>query len=259
MEQPQIKAVFVDFDGTTFHHDSYEVPASTFDALTQLKKKGVRIGLLTNRTPEETINIPPEFIALMDALLWSAGAVAVENGVTTMHMIDPQDVETAIRYGRRNRLVVRWSSGTEGFFDGWTEETYTAIFRRLYHILPEVKAWDHEPCVNLIVYCDEAQRKELSALLTHSQPTIMLRMVEITPYGIDKGSTLIAQCGRWGIDPANSIAFGDGINDITMLRAAGIGIAMGNARDEVKAAADRICGKIEDDGLYDCVKDLGLI
>lgn len=259
MEPTQIKAVFVDFDGTTFHHDSYEVPASTLDALTQLKKKGIKIGLLTNRTPEETIHIPKEFIALMDALLWSAGAVVVENDVTTTYTIDPQDVETAIEYGRRNHLVVRWSTGTEGYFDGLTNDIYTALFQRLYHVVPALKAWNHETCVNLIVYCDDGQKEELSALLKHSQPTIMLRMVEVTPRGIDKGSTLIAQCKRWGIEAASCIAFGDGINDITMLQAAGIGIAMGNAHDEVKAAADRICGKIEDDGLYDCVKELGLL
>jgi Cof subfamily protein (haloacid dehalogenase superfamily) len=259
MEPSQIKAVFVDFDGTTFHHDTYEVPASTLTALKKMKEKGIRIGLLTNRTPEETVHIPSEFIDLMDALLWSAGAVVVENGSTTMHTIDPADVETAIDYGRKNHLVVRWSTGKEGCFDMTTNDIFTALFQRLYHITPMVKAWNHEPCVNLIIYCDDSQKVELSGLLKRSQPTIMLRMVEVTPYGIDKGTTLIAQCRRWGIDPSQSIAFGDGINDITMLQAAGIGVAMGNAHDEVKAAADKICGKIEDDGLYDCVKELGLL
>jgi Cof subfamily protein (haloacid dehalogenase superfamily) len=259
MEPTRIKAVFVDFDGTTFHHDSYEVPASTLLALSGLKKNGIKLGLLTNRTPEETIHIPPAFIALMDALLWSAGAVVVENGATTMHWIDPRDVETAIRYGRENRLVVRWSTGTEGYFDGLTDEIYTALFQRLYHVVPAVKTWDHEACVNLIVYCNDAQKQELRGMLKQSQPTKMLRMVEVTPFGINKGTSLIAQCQRWGIAPADAIAFGDGINDISMLQAAGIGIAMGNAHDDVKAAADRICGKIEDDGLYDCVKELGLL
>ncbi|MGB7595064.1 MAG: HAD-IIB family hydrolase [Erysipelotrichaceae bacterium] len=259
MEPSLIQAVFVDFDGTTFHHDSYEVPASTLLALSQLKEKGLKIGLLTNRTPEETIHIPKEFIELMDALLWSAGAVVVENGKTTSFNIDPRDVEIAIGYAREHQLVVRYSTGTEGYFDGTTQEIYTALFQRLYHIRPDVKAWDHEACVNLIIYCDDAQKVELSGILKHSQPTIMVRMVEVTPQGINKGTALIAQCQRWGIPPSASIAFGDGINDITMLQAAGIGIAMGNAHDDVKAAADRICGKIEDDGLYQCVKELGLL
>lgn len=259
MEPSQIKAVFVDFDGTTFRHDTYEIPASSSEALKLLKQKGIKLGLLTSRAPEETIHLPPEFVGLMDSLLWSAGSVIIENGITTVVTIDPKDVEIAINYARDHELVVRYSTGTEGYFDGWTNTIYTAIFERLYHITPSVKAWDNDPCVNIIVFCEEAQRSELAALLQRSNPTKMTRTLEITPLGIDKGTTLVAQCKRWNIPVESSIAFGDGINDITMLKAAGIGIAMGNANDEVKSAADKICGKIEDDGLYNCVKELGLL
>lgn len=259
MEPTQIRAVFVDFDGTTFRHDIYEIPASTSDALKQLKQKGIKLGLLTNRTPEETIHLPSAFSGLMDSLLWSAGSVIIENGVTTMVTIDPTDVEIAIRYARTHHLVVRYSTGSEGYFDGWTDTIYTAIFQRLYHITPSIKAWDNDPCVNIIVFCEEEQRVELATLLKRSTSTKMTLTLEITPLGIDKGTTLVAQCKRWHIPIESSIAFGDGMNDITMLQAAGIGIAMGNALEEVKAAADMICGKIEDDGLYDCVKELGLL
>lgn len=249
----------MDFDGTTFRHDIYDIPASTTDALKQLKLKGIKLGLLTSRTPEETIHLPQEFIELMDSLLWSAGSVVVENDTTTIRTIDLEDVALAIEYARHNHLVVRYSTGTAGYFDGWTDAIYTALFQHLYHIEPQVRAWDNDPCVNMIVYGDEDHKTALMGILKKSHPTRMLRMVEITPYGIDKGTSLISQCKRWGIPVENSIAFGDGMNDITMLQAAGIGIAMGNARDEVKAAANKICGRIEDDGLYDCVKELGLL
>ncbi len=259
MEKAQIEAVFVDVDGTTFRHDRYEIPPSTTKALKQLKSKGIKLGLLSSRTPEETLHLPPAFRDMMDVLMWSAGSVIVENGITTIATIDPEDVAIVIGYARQNRLVVRYSTGEAGYFDGWTQEVYTDIFRYLYHIEPPVKMWDHDPCVNMIVFCDEIQREELAGMLKRSKPTKMQKAVEVTPLGIDKGTTLIAQCKRWHIPIENSLAFGDGINDITMLKAAGIGVAMGNASDEVKAAADIICGRIEDDGLYDCVKELGLL
>ena len=53
-----------------------------------------------------------------------------------------------------------------------------------------------------------------------------------------------------------AIAFGDGHNDIEMLEAVGMGVAMGNAKDEVKAKADFVCKSVEDDGIYHyCVEN----
>ena len=55
------------------------------------------------------------------------------------------------------------------------------------------------------------------------------------------------------------MAFGDGGNDIGMLRHAGIGIAMGNANDEVKAAADYVTASVDEDGIYKALKHFGVI
>jgi hypothetical protein len=73
--------------------------------------------------------------------------------------------------------------------------------------------------------------------------------IQLTPAGINKGSTLAAMATRWGIDAADVIAFGDGLNDIDMLRWAGHGVAMGNAHPDVKSAADEIAPHHHDDGV----------
>ena len=127
LETSLIKAVFVDFDGTTFRHDNYEIPPSTSEALKKMKQNGIKLGLLTSRAPEETIHLPAEFIALMDVLLWSAGSVVIENGNTQITTIDPEDVALAIGYARQNQLVVRYSTGKEGYFDQWTDVAFTEI------------------------------------------------------------------------------------------------------------------------------------
>ena len=54
---------------------------------------------------------------------------------------------------------------------------------------------------------------------------------------------------HFGIRLEDTLAFGDGGNDIPMLRHAGIGIAMGNARDEVKAAARYVTDTVDEDGI----------
>ncbi len=62
-----------------------------------------------------------------------------------------------------------------------------------------------------------------------------------------------------GADVRNSIAIGDAGNDITIIRAAGVGVAMGNATDEIKAAADVVTDPIDKDGVYNAFANLGLI
>ena len=64
---------------------------------------------------------------------------------------------------------------------------------------------------------------------------------------------------HFNLSVEESIAFGDGGNDVDMLLAAGIGVAMGNASDKVKAAADEVCGSVEEDGVYHYLKNKGLI
>jgi len=78
-------------------------------------------------------------------------------------------------------------------------------------------------------------------------------MCEIAPYGVSKWSGVLHLADDWGIRPEEICAVGDDVNDIPMIEAAGLGVAMGNALDEVKAAADRIAPCHDSDGLVEVV------
>ncbi|WP_083809977.1 Cof-type HAD-IIB family hydrolase [Coriobacterium glomerans] len=80
--------------------------------------------------------------------------------------------------------------------------------------------------------------------------------IEVSDAGATKGAALLWLCGHLGIPVADSVAFGDNINDISMVRAAGIGFAMGNAEQEVSAAADEICLSNEEDGVARAIQAL---
>ena len=62
-----------------------------------------------------------------------------------------------------------------------------------------------------------------------------------------------------GIAIADTIAFGDGGNDVTILRQAGIGVAMDNATDDVKANADYVTTSVDDDGIANALQHFGVI
>ncbi|PUA82963.1 HAD family hydrolase [Nocardioides currus] len=72
--------------------------------------------------------------------------------------------------------------------------------------------------------------------------------LDLSPVGVSKASGLQVVCDQLGVDAADVLAIGDGRNDIEMLRWAGRGVAMGQAVDEVKAAADDVTASVHDDG-----------
>jgi Cof subfamily protein (haloacid dehalogenase superfamily) len=72
--------------------------------------------------------------------------------------------------------------------------------------------------------------------------------LDLSPVGVHKASGLQEVCERLGVDRADVLAIGDGRNDLEMLRWAGRGVAMGQAVEEVRAAADDVTGTVHEDG-----------
>jgi hypothetical protein len=78
--------------------------------------------------------------------------------------------------------------------------------------------------------------------------------LELNQEGATKGDALMALCKMLGISRAETVAFGDGTNDLTMIRTAGIGVAMSNAAPEVLAAANQVTASNEEDGVAQSLK-----
>ncbi|MCZ8517493.1 Cof-type HAD-IIB family hydrolase [Paenibacillus filicis] len=100
-----------------------------------------------------------------------------------------------------------------------------------------------------------AIRKELesweSLEITNSHPANL----ELNPKGISKASGLEQVCGLLGLTMAQVIAMGDSLNDVSMIRAAGLGVAMGNAQDEVKQLADVVTVSNEEHGVARIIRE----
>ena len=80
--------------------------------------------------------------------------------------------------------------------------------------------------------------------------------LEIIPERINKGQGLRDVCDALGISVAETISFGDAANDIPMIREAGVGVAMGNASEAVKAAADLVTATNNCDGIAAALEKL---
>ena len=109
------------------------------------------------------------------------------------------------------------------------------------------------------------QMLELHDVLQHELPgqlyTHVIRspryrgyMCEIAPEGVTKWAGICRLADEWGIQPAEICAVGDDVNDVPMVVGAGLGVAMGNAVEELKAVADRIAPGHDDEGLASVVE-----
>ena len=97
-------------------------------------------------------------------------------------------------------------------------------------------------------------RKELSTVEGIVISSSLYNNLEINALGATKGIALMWLADYLGIAPEATMAFGDGENDISMLVAAGVGIAMGNGLDIAKNAADRITLTNDEDGVADAIE-----
>lgn len=79
---------------------------------------------------------------------------------------------------------------------------------------------------------------------------------EATPKGVDKGSALTEIAAARGLCVADSVAFGDNFNDLPLLAAAGLGVAMANATAAVREAADRVTASNDDEGIAAVLAEL---
>ncbi len=104
----------------------------------------------------------------------------------------------------------------------------------------------------------EPLRKELSAIPGLIISSSLYNNLEINEEGATKGAALLWLADYLGVDRNAVMAFGDGDNDISMLKAAGIGIAMANGGEAAKAAADQITLTNDEDGVADAIERLVL-
>ena len=103
-----------------------------------------------------------------------------------------------------------------------------------------------------------AIQKEIASFLPASLCVVQTApfYLEVIPNSINKGQGIRDICRVLNISPAEVIAFGDAENDIPMLQAAGMGIAMGNAAEPVKTAADRVTRTNNEDGIAAALREL---
>jgi Cof subfamily protein (haloacid dehalogenase superfamily) len=258
------RAVVTDLDGTLLDPTGRVTPR-TVAALRAARERGVLVAAATARPLRLVQEVLGRHLGLFDALFVSNGAatVALPHG----EMLDQVLVTAPDARDLIDRLRHEWPAAGFGWEVGSRFEhdaTFAAIAGRRGIIrnleggpteAPEqathqvVVAWpDAHPAQRL------AAVREVCAgvVVTDSAGGV----VELSATGADKAAAMQRWAALGGFGASGVVAFGDETNDITLLREAGLGIAMGNARDTVKAAASAMTLGNAEDGVAVAIEAL---
>ena len=137
------------------------------------------------------------------------------------------------------------------------------------HIVDQKRRPEGDPVYKIIFLAESyaqveqvARRLNAAATLVYFSslfPGIPSFTGEISNLNINKSTALTRVCQYLGVDTDDCIAFGDSMNDVEILQAAGIGIAMGNADACVKEIADQVCESCDEDGIAKALAKMNLI
>lgn len=246
-----IKAVFFDVDGTLVSHKTKQVPESTRKCLKQLKEKGIKLYLSTGRHILELGKLPVKDIEF-DGYITLNGQLCLDSEKQPLLRVPfgdeaAQSMIALFQSKKIPLLLVEEKSIYINFVNDSVRRAQSEVSTGV----PRVADYDYQPIYQAITFCSRGEEQLLKGLFPDS-----CKIVRWSDYGVD---IISAQSGKaagirhilkeLNIMPEEAAAFGDAENDIEMLKFAGLGIAMGNAREEVKAAADYVTADVDDDGV----------
>lgn len=251
----KIKAVFFDVDGTLVSHTKRNVPESTKLVMEKLKEKGIKRVLATGRHMSEISILPIEnmefdaYIMLNGQLcLDSTGNVILENPITGF------DKEYFIKIFNEKLVPIMFVEKDEMYIN-FINESVEIAQDAISTPLPDVKNYTGNEIYQVILYADEETENRISKNLVGSKITRWNEYaLDVISYSGGKESGIKEYLKLNNIKREETMAFGDGENDIDMLKLVGIGVAMGNAESCVKESADYITNSVDDDGIMEAFK-----
>lgn len=262
LQDPKIKAVFFDIDGTLFSLKTRTIPESTRNAIKDLRKKGIKVIVATGRSINDLDHVKGiEF----DGFLTFNGAYCrtVDGQVMFRQNIDPVDIKNLIDHSERSDV-----SFSLMYEDSVRISHESPQVLELYHKvnIPVPPLYDKEYIdienvlqVNVFIG-PENEDAFMSEIMPNSLSSRWTPLfADVNPGGVSKRTGVEYFCDHFNIEISETMAFGDGGNDISMLKFVKIGVAMGNAGDNVQEIADFVTEDVDHHGIEKALVNFGLI
>ena len=252
-----IKAAFFDIDGTLLSFNTHRVSEGTIRAFRTLHEHGVRTFISSGRPK---ILIPEMPVSFDGYITMNGGLVFTAEGeILLSNPIPHEDSERWLDYAKENKICTMVFTA-DNMMAAQIDPIGLKIREQLEFQMPPIVDIDdmrNNEAYQLIAIMPPTVDGEVAALLPHCRlPRWHQAFTDIVATGNSKAAGMEAICRHFGIKQEETLAFGDGGNDIEMLLWAGIGVAMDNAADEVKAKADIVTTDVDNEGIETAINKL---
>lgn len=257
------KLLVLDVDGTVLNN-AKEISKRTLAALLKIQQMGIRIVLASGRPTYGLLPLAKSLeLGIYGGFILSYNGgqiIKAQNGeILFERRINPEMLPYMERKARKNGFAL-FTYHDDTIITDSPENEHIRNEARLNNlrVIKEDKlsvATGFAPCKCMLVSDDEEAligleehwKRRLNGVLDvfRSEPYFL----EVVPCAVDKANTLGVLLEILGVTREEVVAIGDGVCDVTMLQLAGLGIAMGQSQDSVKACADYITASNEEDGV----------
>lgn len=256
-----VKAAFFDIDGTLVSFKTHVVSQSTLSAIRELRQKGVKVFIATGRHPLWINNL--EGMEVDGYVALNGGyCITPEKKVIYKHPLDAGDFKAMLAYQKEEPFPVACVM-EDAILMNFRDKSVDIVYDQLNiqrPVMGLLETIGEKAVYQLIAFFNEKQENSIMSHMPHSEATRWNPyFADVIPSGSSKAVGIDKTIRYYGISLEDTIAFGDGGNDISMLRHAGIGVAMGNAADDVKDSADYVTSSVDDDGIRNALSHFNLI
>lgn len=260
--QPKIVAVFFDIDGTFYDHVTNSILESSLEAVKQLRSNGIKTALCSGRPLHMARELPMLFSIEWDGFIGSAGNVVYDEHFQKISYQGFSDDELKQIFSiAQSKDITLYVNGDVTFLtqnDSEAIDILQSFHVRIPQEIRTLKKGDSIEMISMFKGYDYDYSDFLSI------PGLILqkssgRIVDIMKAGINKFTGIQTLMKYWQLANGEYMAFGDSMNDKSMIEKAAIGVVMENGDHEVKSYADYICSSSHTPAIRDTLKLFHLI
>lgn len=255
-----IKAAFFDIDGTLFSHTIHAIPESTKRTVKLLREKGIKVFIATGRSLKETKRVPLGDMKF-DGYVTLNGQICLdaEEKILFEAPIKGEDGAYLLDAFVNKKFPLAIVE-KERIYINYIDDSVIRAQKSVNIPLLPIKEYQGAPIYQFIGYMNLEETEKIASKIPNCKITRWYdEGIDIISKDGGKANGIQKILEFYGMTREEVIAFGDSDNDMDMLEFAGIGVAMGNAEESVKAVADYITTDIDEDGIWNACRHLELI